>query len=92
MSAAKIQGVSLETPVFVHYTFFTKLISMKKTSRFRNAILLTVISSLVALPLVGCGDSGELSAVTDNADAEKLAEFDRIEAEEESEEESEGDE
>ncbi|MGB7343686.1 MAG: hypothetical protein WBD20_05715 [Pirellulaceae bacterium] len=48
-----------------------------------RVVLLIAFCGFLLIPIAGCGGSGENSAVTDNADAEALAEYDRqMEAEE----------
>lgn len=65
---------------------------MKKISRFASIVFLTMISSMAIVPLTGCGSSDDLSTVTDGADAEALAEYERLSAATEAEGEDEGDE
>jgi len=62
---------------------------MKNHFRITQFLALVAVGGFVALPSMGCGSSGELTNVTENADAEKIAEFDRLEAEAEAEAEEE---
>lgn len=49
---------------------------------FNSLVLLNAfLIALVGSSMVGCGGSGEPAAVTDNADAAALAEYDRLDAE-----------
>jgi hypothetical protein len=42
-------------------------------------IVFTVLAcTLIILPMTGCGGSGGTTVVTDDADAEALAEYDRL--------------
>ena len=54
----------------------------------KHLVFTILACSLITVPMVGCG-SGEPKAVTDDADSEALAEFDRLEAESEAAEEAE---
>ncbi len=56
----------------------------------KHIVFTALAWTLFVLPLAGCGGSGENQAVTDNADAEALAEYDRLDAEAEAEAENDG--
>lgn len=54
-----------------------------RTKHLTKVFSLTLLLGGIGFPLVGCGRSDQLTAVTHNADADALAEYDRLEAENE---------
>jgi hypothetical protein len=47
----------------------------------KHIVFTVLASTLIILPLAGCGGSGGTTVVTEDADAAELAEYDRLDAE-----------
>jgi hypothetical protein len=56
----------------------------------KHIVFTVLASTLIILPLAGCGGSDANTVVTDDADAAALAEFDRLEAEAEEDSDDDG--
>lgn len=65
----------------VHQHFYTIAIEMK--FNLKRSLFTTLACTLFLVPLAGCGGAADNSAVTDDADAAAIAEYERLDAESE---------